>query len=342
MQGRYRLIGERPTYFPPFVNERFGKPPYWACTFASLLNGANVGWRGDKPATAEEVRALAKASHDPDRKGGSNSGHMIEAMRTRYGIQMRLRRLPPERVRERLAHGWAMVAGVTYSELPRRFRIDRSFKAGHRVMVVGWSNDHTWIVDPLADEGPRYEGERIAWSDFEPAWWSGEQLWFRDGMFLPQRRYAIRLPLPAARTWTARPGAVLDLLSPVRASVVARRVEVRERLRSEFDALVPELAPEPSTKLVGRRIRISSGPYRGYLLDPASDGVEADLPDPAALEGAPLTVAPKPQPKPAPQPAPQPNPSPEPNPDLFLAGRRFEWNRISGELAQKGMIPDRP
>ena len=57
MSGR-RKIGARETYFPPFVNERFDGPPYWACTFTALLNGANVGFLGNKPPTHDEVRKL--------------------------------------------------------------------------------------------------------------------------------------------------------------------------------------------------------------------------------------------------------------------------------------------
>ena len=49
MSGR-RKIGARETYFPPFVNERFDGPPYWACTFTALLNGANVGFLGNREA----------------------------------------------------------------------------------------------------------------------------------------------------------------------------------------------------------------------------------------------------------------------------------------------------
>ena len=55
--GRYEQIGDRLTFVPPFVNERFDGPPFWACTFTALLNGANVGWLGQKPATHAEERA---------------------------------------------------------------------------------------------------------------------------------------------------------------------------------------------------------------------------------------------------------------------------------------------
>ena len=67
MSGR-RKIGSRETYFPPFINERFDGPPYWACTFTALLNGANVGFLGNREASHAEVRKLARASGDADLK----------------------------------------------------------------------------------------------------------------------------------------------------------------------------------------------------------------------------------------------------------------------------------
>ena len=339
MQGHYELIGERPTYFPPFVNERFGTPPYWACTFASLLNGANVGWRGEKPAIHEEVRALAKASGDPDRKGGSTSSHMIQAIRTRYGEHMRLRRLPPLRVADRLAHGWVMVAGVTYGDLPSKYRLDKGFMKGHRVLVVGWQNGHTWLVDPLADEGGRHTGRKIAWGDFEPAWWSGEQLWFREGMFLPQPRYGERTRLDAPKPWVARRDTRLDLLSPVRAGVVARRVALGERHEATFDAVVPELAPLPASKIVGRRIRIASGPFKGYLLDPATAGVDATVPE--GIGDKPKEGGAPGKPKEAAGGDSSVTGSPDPLKAAFLKGRRFEYDRIRNEV-QPSSFPGRP
>src|SRR5262245_30079300 len=100
MQGQVKLIGDRPTYFPPFVNERFGSS-WWSCTFASLLNGANVAWRGENDATHKEVRALANASGDPLVTDGSRSRHMLHAMNRRYEQKMVLSALPPRRIERR-------------------------------------------------------------------------------------------------------------------------------------------------------------------------------------------------------------------------------------------------
>ena len=187
MQGRYQEIGGRRTYIPPFVNERFDGPPYWACTFTSLLNGANVGWLGEKPATQREVRALARASGDVDLRGGSRSSHMVRAIRVRYGKDVRIEHRTPEQAVDRLKSGWAMVAAVTYGGLPKHHRRwSPRFTGGHRVVVLGWQNNHTRLLDPMANKGLDYAGEWIRWSDFEPAWWAGEQLWFHEGMYQPR------------------------------------------------------------------------------------------------------------------------------------------------------------
>ena len=180
----WRKIGARETYFPPFVNERFDGPPYWACTFTALLNGANVGYLGNREPSHAEVRKLALASGDADLDGGSKSSDMLTAMRVRYRKRMFLEALPPRRVHERLSSGWAMVAAVTYGALPKEFRRHSpNFKKGHRITLIGWNGRASWILDPMARAGTKYEGEPIPWSVFEPAWWSGEQLWFAEGMF---------------------------------------------------------------------------------------------------------------------------------------------------------------
>lgn len=183
--GHFEQIGSRLTFVPPFVNERFDGPPFWACTYTALLNGANVGWLGQKPATHAEVAALAGASGDSDTRGGSRSSHMVRALETRYKINVSLERCSQAEAQRRLANGYALVAGVTFGELPTRYRRwSPKFKLGHRVTVIGWSAGRTRILDPLAAEGPNYAGEWITWSDFAKAWWSAEQLWFQEGQFL--------------------------------------------------------------------------------------------------------------------------------------------------------------
>ena len=158
MSGR-RKIGARETYFPPFVNERFDGPPYWACTFTALLNGANVGFLGNREPSHAEVRKLARASGDADLRGGSKSSHMITAMRVRYRKRMHLEALPPRRVHERLSSGWAMVAAVTYGALPTHFRRHSpNFKKGHRITLIGWDGKASWILDPMAERRQQLRG----------------------------------------------------------------------------------------------------------------------------------------------------------------------------------------
>ena len=157
-------------------------PPYWACTFAALLNGANVGFLGNKPPTHDEVRKLAVASGDPTLKRGANSSEMLRAMRVHYKKKMYLEALSPGRAHERLSTGWALVAGVTYGKIPMPWRRHaKNFMKGHRITLIGWNGKETWILDPMASKGTKWTGEPIPWSVIERAWWPGEQLWFAAG-----------------------------------------------------------------------------------------------------------------------------------------------------------------
>ena len=103
MAGSWQMIGSRRTFVPPFVNERFDGPPFWACTYTALLNGANVAWLGALPATHAEVAKLAGASGDKDLKRGSRSSHMIAALKRRYKVDMRIESVGPREARRRLA-----------------------------------------------------------------------------------------------------------------------------------------------------------------------------------------------------------------------------------------------
>ena len=334
MQGQYRLIAGRPTYFPPFVNELFGDTPYWSCTFASLLNGVNVGWRGEQPATVGEIKALAQASGDNDLKGGSQSSHMVSALNVRYGKQLVIRHLPPARVARRLGHGWAMVAGITYGRLPKHYRRwSPYFKDGHRVVLIGWNNGRTKILDPMADRDATFTGEWIQWSDFEPAWWSREQLWFREGMFLPQPTLTPPSPLDEPRPWSAARGSTLDLLSPIRAGVVVRRIRVGTASRALFDAQVGITQARPAKGRPQPLIRISSGNYRGLLLDPTTDGVRADLSGAATVAEAKADVKAD---------ASVTVTKGHVKGDPIKQARRDEWDRIHKALGPIVNLPPRP
>ena len=337
MQGQYRLIAERPTYFPPFINEVFGERPYWSCTFASLLNGANVAWRGEKPATVDEIKALARASGDVDLKGGSQSRHMVTAIKVRYGEDVAIQHLPAARVATRLAHGWAMVAAVTYGALPKAHRRwSPGFKAGHRVVLIGWDNGRTKILDPMATRDSSYTGDWIQWSDFERAWWSGEQLWFREGMFLPQRTYLPAVALDAPRRWTAAAGTTLDLMSPKRAGVVVRRIKLDSAGSAEFNAVIGVLPPGRTSGHGRPLIRISSGPFARLLIDPSDEGINADLSSVPSVsngetKGDPGAAA-------AGKVATGPGFSKDPS----IRARQKEWDRIRQAVGPAVKLPPRP
>jgi hypothetical protein len=290
MPGQYLDIGGRRTYVPPFVHERFDGPPYWACTFASLLNGANVAWLGQKPATADEIRALARASGDLDLKGGSRSSHMVKAMRKRYGRNVEIERLPAARAKERLATGWAMVAAVTYGAMPETHRRwSPHFRGGHRVTVLGWDDGRMRLLDPMADRDETYAGQWIQWSEFEPAWWSGEQLWFREGMALAGPVVHTVRTFEPARHWTVRGGTTVSARSADDPRAVAKRALIRNDSGASFDALVEATPRAPGAVATGRYIRVANGMFAGMLIDVAAPGIAADTREaavPAVPRGA--------------------------------------------------------
>jgi hypothetical protein len=364
MAGQYVPIGGRLTYLPPFVNERFDGPPYWACTYAALLNGANVAWLGRKPATHTEVAALAGASGDTDTRGGSRSRHMIRAVRVRYRRDVGLDNVGSDEAQRRLAAGWALVAGVTYGELPARYRRwSPRFKLGHRVTVVGFSSGRTRLLDPLANEGTAYAGEWIAWSDFVQAWWSDEQLWFREGAYLDQDSAAGPARAPRAKPPVAPGGQpaigpaiaagvapppvarILRRYEPARhfrvaagttvvafvagnPPTVARRLTFSHASGAMFDALVTfdpnVMAPGDPGRTF---LRITKGAFVRRYIEAGARGIVADL-------------------EPAPEAAPAIASSTAPDGPVIAAavleGRRSEWDRISLATAGRIVLPPRP
>ncbi len=329
MNGQRVPVGKRKTYFPPFVNERFDGPPWWACTFTALLNGANVGFLGLKPATHREVRALAVASGDVELAGGSRSSHMIRAMRVRYGKRMAMERLTPQRAQERLASGWALVAAVTYGDLPKHFRRwSPTFKKGHRITLLGWDGKSTTILDPLARKGPEYTGELIPWRDLEPAWWASEQLWFAEGMFRPGPSVRLVEKMPNG-LWRAPAGCTLKARVGDKPQVYGRNLRLKEPKSGHFDAVV-ELVSPGGTR-IGEFLRVSSGGLNGMLLPAATKGLTF-----GRKTGAPLKAAVKPAPTEPAQPkvngnvaaAATPADIPSDPEAAYRKGREDEWNRI--------------
>ena len=325
----WREIGKRPTYFPPFINERFDGPPYWACTFAALLNGANVGFLGNKPPTHDEVRKLAVASGDPTLKRGANSSEMLRAMRVHYKKKMYLETLSPGRAHERLSTGWALVAGVTYGKIPMPWRRHaRNFMKGHRITLIGWNGKETWILDPMAAKGTNWPGEPIPWSVIERAWWPGEQLWFAAGMFRKPPKIKVRDKVSNGR-WSLPSGSRLVLRSGSNPRVIVRKFIVAETKSGHFNQLV-EVFHKDGTSM-GEFIRVSSGRLEGMLI-PNTKSLTLN-PRPGSSAGPKKQAAgPKEEKKPAPQ----------SETEDFKRGRKFEYERIKDELGAVVNLPPEP
>jgi hypothetical protein len=355
MAGQFVQIGDRLTFVPPFVNERFDGPPFWACTFTALLNGANVGWLGQKPATHAEVAALAGASGDSDTRGGSRSSHMVRAMKVRYKTSVAIERCSEKEAQRRLANGYALVAGVTYGELPTRHRRwSPRFKLGHRVTVIGWSAGRTRLLDPLAAMGPGYAGEWIAWSDFAKAWWSAEQLWFQEGQYLKEAPKQA-LPDASKKGAAAKAAAAVDIrvirrfdpprhfrvaanttvsaFSPGQPPVVARKMLFPHASGANFDAIVafdPAATLEDPTRTF---MQVTNGAFAGRYIPLATAGISADIrADQAPAAGAPAsattTVA--------------VGADPATLAAAVLEGRRQEWDRIAHATAGLIVLPPKP
>jgi hypothetical protein len=327
MSGKRIKIGARQTYFPPFVNERFD-PPFWACTFAALLNGANVGFLGNKPPTHDEVKKLAAASGDPDLGGGANSREMLRAMKVHYNKTMHLEALSPARARERLSSGWALVAGVSYSRIPMPWRRHaRNFMKGHRITLIGWDGKETRILDPMAARGTGYVGESIPWSVIERAWWPGEQLWFAEGMFRKPPRVKVLDKVPGGE-WRVPSGSRLVLRSGKNPRVIVRKFRVAEQKSGNFDAIV-EIIPKSGS--LGQFIRISSGGLKGMYI-PVNQHVRLK-PKPGSAGGSKKSAA-------GTSVAKQPDANPK-SPD-FLAGQQQQYDAIKVHVGPAVTLPPRP
>lgn len=357
MAGRWESIGGRQTYIPPFVNERFDGPPYWSCTYTALLNGANVAWLGRKPATHSEVAALAGASGDSDLRSGSRARHMIEAIRVRYRKRVKIDNVDRREAQERLSDGYALVAGVTYGELPTKFRHwSPHFKLGHRVTVFGFSQGRTRLLDPLANKDSSYGGIWIAWKDFLEAWWPEEQLWFKEGAFVGEQAPATKRPVvvtpgkpPKAVTPGAVPAAagprVLRRFEPARhfrvaagTTVVAfapgnppravRRLNFAHASGAMFDAVVTFDPKVVAPGDPGRSfLRITKGAFAKRYIEVGARGITASIsPDveaPAPATGAPVS-------------------GDSSLAAAILEARQAEWDRIAQALAGRIVLPPRP
>ena len=357
MADRWQMIGSRRTFVPPFVNERFDGPPFWACTFTALLNGANVAALGRLPATHAEVAKLAGASGDKNLRGGSQSSHMIAAMRRRYGVtNKRIEAVGPKEARRRLGSGWALVAGVTYGELPARHRVwSPRFKLGHRVTLVGLSGMRTKILDPMASKGADYDGDWIEWDDFANAWWQSEQLWFQEGEWVKGFRAETTAPAgPAAATQAAVTEAAAAPAEVDVAARVLRRFDTPRHFRVDtgttlaafkpaspkpakvrqitfdhvsgalFDAVVT--FDEKATIEAGKALflRVTNGAFAGRYVPWPTAGLTAEI----GIDGGTTTVV---------QVA-----APAAAADAVLLARQAEWDRIRAEVGPNVALPPRP
>jgi hypothetical protein len=347
MAGRWQMIGSRRTFVPPFVNERFDGPPFWACTFTALLNGANVGWLGALPATHAEVAKLAGASGDKDLRKGSRSSHMIAALKRRYKVDMKIESVGPKEARRRLANGYALVAGVTYGEFPWRYRQwSPNFKLGHRVTLIGLSGTRTKILDPLAPKRTDYDGDWIEWDVFANAWWRDEQLWFREGQFVPgfgassgaAARPAAKQPadvdvtarvlrrFDTPRHFRVDTGATVAAFKPALPKPVkVRQITFAHVSGALFDAVV---SFDPAATIDGGKslfLRVTNGAFARRYVPWPTPGLSADISEAggsttvvevAAASGS-LEAA-------------------------VLRARQEEWDRINAEVGDEVALPARP
>jgi len=277
MQGQYLDVGGRQTYFPPFVHERFGKTPYWACTWASLLNGVNVAYLGRQEASSAEILRLANASGDDDLSSGSRSRHMVTAMRRVYGQTVTIQALPPEKAIERLKTGWALVAGISYARLPEVNKVwSKTFDKGHRVVVLGWSSGRTRLLDPMVGKDRSYAGQWLDWTGFLRAWWSDEQLWFKEGMYLPGPAVRIVSTFKPPRRWEVAAGSLVSAYAPDEPGKVVRTGRIGHDSGAHFDQVV-EVTPRESGARPRTFVRVVDGWFEGLLIDPRGEGIRADL-----------------------------------------------------------------
>jgi hypothetical protein len=302
---------------------------------------------------------------------------MLHAIRRRYHQNVALNNVSSAEAQRRLANGWALVAGVTYGELPLHYRRwSPNFKLGHRVTLVGFSGGRTRLLDPMANEDTSYGGEWIPWSDFAQAWWSDEQLWFREGQFVgakPGAKKAVAPAKPAApAAKPATPGAavapavapsgggprILRRFEPARhfrvtagttvvafaaghPPTVARRLTFSHVSGALFDALVtfdPHVltAADPGKMF----LRITKGAFAGRYIDAAARGITADTAEAPEQTVSAVTTSAVAIPPASIVPAPAPPVASIA--DAVLQGRRIEWDRIAQATAGIVVLPPRP
>lgn len=273
----WATIGDRRTYVPPFVNERIGSGPYWACSWAAALTGANIAALGTIPATHDELLALAGVSGDSVLADGSRTSHIAAALQARYNLVVDRSIVSDAEARRRLSTGWGCIVGVTYPLLTTHLRRwSPGFMGGHRGVIFGWDDGRTRWDDPLAPYGTDYAGEWVDWADLRPALWADEPIWVLEGELMqtivtvvtefdPPRRFGIRAG-QTVRGYRANGTYVAKTFSGATGASFDRHVEIAQ-------------APDPKLQPHGEYLRVVDGALAGLYVPLAS--VTADVTRPA-------------------------------------------------------------
>ncbi len=297
--GHREVIGGRSTYFPPFVDERFSTKKdggFWACTFASLLNGANVGYLGAKTPTHAEVIRLAVASGDMVLRDGANTELMLTALRNLYGQSLKKEHTSDEEAKDRLSKGRALVAGIIPRNYAQAFRVGITDRTeGHRILLVGMdaARTHTRVIDPMvsmAAETRKYSGRWIPWKVVRRAEMIGEEVWFTEGQFVANKVVPI-LTFKPSRRFGVKAGTRIDGYDGGQPTVIADSMVVSKDSGARFDALVDVVNSKTGAR-IGPFLRVISGHFQGQLVKVGAKGIVANVaPDAKSVVGAPGALA---------------------------------------------------
>jgi hypothetical protein len=276
--GSWRKVGDRRTYFPPFVDERFlaGAGSFWSCTFASLLNGANVAFLGKLTPTHGEIRRLADISGDPDLFTGANTDQMITAFTRKYKRPLGRRNLDEKGGAAALATGHALVAFIIPRNYDSRFwhGINANTE-GHRIVAVGLDDkNQTRVLDPMVAAPRDYPGEAVPWSTLYRAMVKDQQVWFKEGQYRSAPTIAFRRRFRPSRRFIVEPGTRVVAFNANQPTVIADRATFMSKSAARFDALVyVRVGKEP----VGPFLRVVSGHFQGLLIKPGAAGIRANV-----------------------------------------------------------------
>jgi hypothetical protein len=281
-RGHYRMIGDRRTFIPPFVDERFygtatfaKRPSFWSCTFAALLNTANVGFLGSKINSHAEVQRLANASGDKTLSGGANTDQMLDAFRNQYNRPLDVDPVDRAEAKRRLANGYALVVGIIPARYDPAFYVGITAKTGgHRITLLGMNHARTAtrVLDPMVPTSRHYEGRWIPWKVVEAAQMKATQVWIKEGQFTATKVEIVTTFRPSRRFAVAA-GTTLVAFDPDTPTAPAERLTFHEASGARFDALVKVHRADGTA--VGPFLRVVSGAFQGMLIKPDTAGITA-------------------------------------------------------------------